>query len=383
MEKEPKPSLEIIKDADGDSAVEISISKSYFDEANLAYFGQIINSYSEGNELENPINSEKLLELLDIYLDTSSKGDENTKVESVIHLLQGETTTDPFKLEDTVEAVLEVAQVIAQNMNKPQPLSRESTLFSLGRTEELRIQINNYAGVQLFNAPFLDEEIWALVGVYARTHFKQYKVPVQTDKIVAVLQGKKIKDIAEEFGVKQSTISEMWRKALSNIAQEFLKEMHRPEMQNLLTVDQSVQIFLHETGLSKSHSLGLKKHLGGLESPISTEEVIINVEVGGRIQEEIKQRVDYAKFMGEEGLPSDESLRIISVLLGSKRNGVFPISRKNLVQRYYEDIKHEHSEVTLSDEVINEKIYEYNYLIDSSLRDVALWMDSRSSKQEK
>jgi transposase-like protein len=376
MEKKPKPksSLEIVKDVGGDSAIEISISKSYFDEENLIYFGQIINSYSEDNRPKEPLSSEKLVELLDIYIEVSSEAGTRTQVETVIRLLHGETTEDTLELEEMASAVLGVARVIAQNMDKPAALSRESTLFSLTRTEELRAQINNYAGVQLFNAPFLDEEVWALVDLYARTHVKEWKASAQTDKIVALLEGERTKDVAEKFNVKQNTISDTWRKAVSNIAQGFLKEMHRPEMQSLLTVDQSVQILLRETGLSKSHSIGLKKHLGGLGSPLSTEEVIINVEVGGRIQEEIKQRVDYAKLIGEENVPSEESLRLVSALLGSKRNGVFPISRENFIQNYIKELQYAHLGDPLSDEAINEKAFEYNLFIDSSLREVALWM---------
>jgi hypothetical protein len=381
MEKKSESSLEIVKNVGGDSAVEISISKSYFGEENLVYFGQIINSYSHDNSPGEPLSSEKLIEFLDMYINASPETYKSTQVEAVIRLLHGETTVDTSKLEETAGAVLEVARVIAQNMNKSEQTLSEPSQFSLSRTEEIRAQINKYAGAQLFNTQFLDEEVWAFIGLYARTHLKQHKAPVQTDKVIAILEGRRTKDIAEEFDVKQNTISDTWRKAVSNIAQEFLKEMYRPEMQSLLTVDQSVHILLHETGLSKSHSTGLKKHLGGSGAPLSVEEILINIEVGSRIYEEIKQRVDYAELIGEKDIPSKESLRLVRMLLGSKRNGVSPLSRENLIQQYREDIRYKYIEGTLSDETINEKLFEYNTLIDAALREVVLWMSAPSSEQ--
>lgn len=371
MEKEPKSSPEMAAEAGPYSDTKFSYLNLDVTEENIIYFGQIINSYANEG-LNKPLDGGKLIGLLNTYMQVPSEADQGSKVEKVINLLQGNVVTDPLILEETVKAVLEVARAIGQNVNKPELAYEMSSLFSFDRTEDLRAQINKYAGASLFSEPLLDEEVWAFVDVYARTHLKQRNALIQTKKLIAILQARSIKDIAREFNVKENTISDMWRKAVSNIALEFIKEINQPEMRSLFTVDQSVQTFLHEVGLPKSYSTALKKHLGGSQSPLTAEEIVTNIEVGNRIQEEIKRRVDYAE-MAEEAIPSKESLQLIRTLLGSKRNGVFPVSRKSLVGRYHETLKYSRDN-SLSDEAINDNISEYNSHIDSVLREVALWM---------
>lgn len=387
MEKTPKDNDKIDFIADHLSDHDFS-----FSEENLESFREIANSFTVDEQLGEPLSQDRFISFLEVYIQISPDAKRDSNVEKVISLMEGEAVEGSPELEEMVEAVLDVARVIAQNLDILEISSNMQGGFSLRRTEELREQINNYSGEPIFNKPLTEKEVWELVALYERTHPKKAKVPAQKAKLVAILQGRSLKDIAEEFNVEPHTISSMWQKALSNIAREFQSTLTLPEVPSILPpeqqelpkevpeqiiVEHALGIIIRETGLSRYHSTLLKKQMLASQPSIVGDEVLVNIEVCDMIRKEIEQRISYLESLEEtSAMPTSANLQYVHILLGNKKNGVVPTSRTSLLRKYEIELEKMYGKSREHEEIIENRIALYNSRADAAIIEVALWMNS-------
>lgn len=185
-----------------------------------------IGKLTDHELVHGPIGEEEVVGFLELFGRNHPRPNiAGVQVEKVVAVLQGEKWRKIAEEQQTSQASIGKARLsaitlIAQELNAIDNPPRMLGRFSLDCIESFVDEINHEAGKPLITLPVSEEELESYIEIYGRKNRSTATVGLQIDRLMMLLEGRSLADVADEQFLNESALRRMRAGAVKIIAKE-------------------------------------------------------------------------------------------------------------------------------------------------------------------
>ena len=303
----------------------------------------------------------------------------------------------------------------------------DAVRFSPEHVERFRQEVNEIAGSELLPGPLDQDEVLALIELYGRKYRSRRLIGRLAERLTTILEGEKIVNIAKEVSIDESSIRTMKRSAATLIARELRVIMLDDASEEPLAIDDSkekevpflpaddktsevpassrtettkpqktvfkveatnsdsgkarkiIESFFNESSLPENHKESLRYHLGFNTGPLSGGTIQQRNDACEKVRELIANatRRDRSKYsVIIDNLPAPAQLQVVGRMLGNRQAAISPISYSTLIGQYETELRMQHENASVSEDMLQQRVNRYSELVDQALAQTLDWATS-------